>query len=74
MRTSFLALLVALAAGPAVADGATRRPTRCCIMVPAESGGERPYCFVLNVRPAHRGRRICRLVGGVPQRRVRAAE
>ena len=36
-------------------------------MDPAE-GGERPYCFILNVRPARYGRKVCRRIGGKPQR------
>ena len=52
------------------ADAApVRKPTRCCIMVPAENGTDkRPYCFNIEARPARRGRRVCKLVGGEPLR------
>lgn len=58
---------VAMCAGGARVEAA-RRPIRCCIMVPADGGGERPYCFVLNVKPARWARRACRAVGGRPER------
>ena len=51
------------------ADAApARRVTRCCIMVTADDGAERPYCFNIEARPLRRGRRACRLIGGTPQR------
>lgn len=53
------------------AEAARRRPIRCCIMVPADGGGERPYCFGLRVRPARAARRVCRAVGGTPARAAR---
>ena len=49
-------------------EAVRRRPTTCCIMVPNDDGTERPYCFILNVRPARYGRKACRLIGGRPQR------
>jgi hypothetical protein len=49
-------------------EAARRRPLRCCIMVPADDGGARPYCFNLNVHPRRAARRICRAVGGTPLR------
>ena len=55
------------------ADAATaRRVTRCCIMVAADGGGQRPYCFNIETRPARRGRRACRVIGGEPQRTAAA--
>jgi hypothetical protein len=45
---------------------ARRRAVRCCIMVPDDAGGERPYCFVLNVRPARYARKVCRSIDGQP--------
>jgi hypothetical protein len=51
---------------PAAPSEARRRIVRCCVMVPDEAGGERPYCFLLNVRPPRYARKICRLVGGRP--------
>ena len=66
MRTPIFVLTLCLAA--TASDAAMRRPTRCCIMVPADDGvGQRPYCFALKVKPARYGRRVCKLVGGVPQ-------
>jgi hypothetical protein len=50
------------------AEATRRRPLRCCIMVPADDGGERPYCFNLNVRPKRSAKRICRAIGGMPLR------
>ena len=50
------------------ATAARRRPLRCCIMVPADDGGERPYCFNLNVRPKRSAKRVCRAIGGTPLR------
>jgi len=42
-----------------------RREVRCCIKVPADDGvGERPYCFNIAAKPARRGKRICRAIGG----------
>jgi hypothetical protein len=69
-------VLMAVALGLAVWSGgepaeAKRRPRRCCIMVPDDGGGERPYCFVVNARPARYARRVCRAVGGRPERAVR---
>ena len=50
------------------ADAApARRVTRCCITVPADGGGDRPYCFNIDARPARRARRACRVIGGTPQ-------
>jgi hypothetical protein len=37
-------------------------------MVPADAGGERPYCFGLNVRPKRAAKRVCRAIGGTPLR------
>jgi len=60
-------LIVAFAVTmPAGEAHARRRAVRCCIMVPDDAGGERPYCFVLNVKPARYARRICRRIGGEP--------
>ena len=71
MRLTIVAVLVLTALGwGAPAEGIRRRPTRCCVMVRDADGTERPYCFILNVRPARYGRRVCRLIGGVPQRHV----
>ena len=65
MRTLIVVLALGLAA--TASDAAMRRPVSCCIMVPADDGvGERPYCFVLKVKPARYGRRVCKLVGGMP--------
>jgi len=70
MRTLLLMTgLLMLGSGQADA-AAGRRDTRCCIMVPADDGSERPYCFNIDARPARRGRRLCRLIGGEPQRPV----
>jgi hypothetical protein len=72
MRTLLMTSMV-LSCGLLWATGAeaapARKPTRCCIMVPAETGPEkRPYCFNIEARPARRARRVCKLVGGEPQR------
>jgi hypothetical protein len=68
MRTLLLTSILVLWGTGADAAPA-RKPTRCCIMVPAETGsGTRPYCFNIEARPARRGRRVCRLIGGEPQR------
>jgi hypothetical protein len=64
LMTGFVLVLVVLVAGGESA--ARRRPVRCCVMVPDDAGGERPWCFLLNVRPARYGKRVCRLVGGRP--------
>jgi hypothetical protein len=66
MRT--LLLLTMLLAPVVLAEARPRRHTTCCIMVPTAEGGERPYCFILNVRPARYGRKVCRRIGGKPQR------
>jgi hypothetical protein len=56
--------VVALAVGGAEAAPA-RREVRCCIKVPADDGvGTRPYCFNIAAKPARRGKRICRAIGG----------
>jgi hypothetical protein len=67
MRTLIVTTILLLAAGGGEAEAA-RRPTRCCVMVPADDGGERPWCFNLRTRSPRRGRRVCRLIGGQPQR------
>ena len=65
MRTFWLmAGVVALTVGGAEA-APTRREVRCCIKVPAEDGvGTRAYCFNIAAKPARRGKRICRAIGG----------
>ena len=65
MRTFWLvAGVVALSIGGAEA-ASTRREVRCCIKVPADDGvGTRPYCFNIAAKPARRGKRICRVIGG----------
>ncbi len=67
MRVTMV-LLVALAMlVPGREAAARRRAVRCCIMVPDDTGsGERPYCFVLKVRPARYARKVCRVIDGVP--------
>ena len=61
-------LLLTMLLAPVVTEARPRRHTTCCIMVPTAEGGERPYCFILNVRPARYGRRVCRRIGGKPER------
>jgi hypothetical protein len=51
---------------PARDAAARRRTVRCCVMVPDEERGERPYCFNLVVRPARLARKLCRLIDGRP--------
>lgn len=68
-RMTVTLLVVALLVGGGEARAARRRSIRCCVMVPAPTEGEtRPYCFVLNVRPARQARHVCRALGGRPGR------
>jgi hypothetical protein len=66
MRTFWLVVAAVVAASVAGAEAApARREVRCCIQVPADQGvGTRPYCFNIAVKPARRGKRICRAIGG----------
>ena len=65
MRGMMVAMITLAALGVGNrADAVRRRPLRCCIMVPADDGGERPYCFGLNVRPKRFAKRFCRAIGG----------
>ena len=48
MRLMMVLVLAFAAFVPDRAAEALRRAVRCCIMVPDDDGGERPYCFVLN--------------------------
>jgi hypothetical protein len=66
MRLMTVLLLALAVIVPGREAGAERRAVRCCIMVPDDDGGERPYCFVLNVRPARHARKVCRRIGGEP--------
>ena len=68
-RVAMTLVAVAALAGASGDAAAGRRRTHCCVMVPDDGGGERPYCFILNVRPAGYGRTLCRLIGGRLQRR-----
>jgi hypothetical protein len=65
MRTFWsVAAVVVVSVGGAEA-APVRREVRCCIQVPADDGvGTRPYCFNIAAKPARRGRRICRAIGG----------
>ncbi len=63
MAMLVLALTVLVPGGEA---HARRRAVRCCIMVPDDAGGERPYCFILNVKPARYARKVCRQIDGEP--------
>jgi hypothetical protein len=65
-----LTLLVLGASGDGEARAVRGRPVRCCVMVPDDVGGERPYCFVVNARRARLGRRLCRAIGGTPHAAV----
>jgi hypothetical protein len=66
MRVTMVLLVVLAMLAPGREAAARRRAVRCCIMVPDDAGGERPYCLVLNVRPARYARKVCRLIDGVP--------
>jgi hypothetical protein len=66
MRLTTVVLLALALLLPDREAAARRRAVRCCIMVPDDMGGERPYCFVLDVRPARYARRVCRLIDGQP--------
>jgi hypothetical protein len=66
MRLMMVLVLAFAAFVPDRAAEARRRAVRCCIMVPDDDGGERPYCFVLNVRPARYARKVCRRIDGQP--------
>ena len=67
MRLTVVVLVLALAVlVPGREAQARRRAVRCCIMVPDDAGGERPYCFVLNVKPARYARKVCRQIDGRP--------
>jgi hypothetical protein len=67
MRRLMLVCVVVLAAiVPRGEASARRRAVRCCVMVPDEERGERPYCFILNVRPARFARKVCRAIDGTP--------
>ena len=69
--TVVMLTLAVLGTGMATdARAARRRPVRCCVMVPDDAGGERPYCFLVNARPARLGRRLCRAIGGTPHPRI----
>jgi len=69
MRRMTVAVLALAMLGPAPdTEAARRRFVRCCVMVPDDAGGERPYCFNLGVRRARTGRRLCRAIGGTPHR------
>jgi hypothetical protein len=63
-----VALAIAAWTGVEPAEAARRRAIRCCIQVPDDDGGQRPYCFILNVRPARHARRVCRAISGTPFR------
>jgi hypothetical protein len=65
MRTLWLvAGLVAVSVCGAEA-APVRKDVRCCIEVPVDDGvGTRPYCFNIVAKPARRGKRICRAIGG----------
>lgn len=67
MRLMLVLVLVLAAMVPGREAQARRRAVRCCILVPNDDGtGERPYCFVLNVKPARYARTVCRRIDGVP--------
>jgi hypothetical protein len=66
MRLTTVLVLTLATMMPGGEAEARRRAVRCCIMVPDDAGGERPYCFVLNVRPARFARRVCRSIDGEP--------
>jgi hypothetical protein len=67
MRLMTVLLLVLAVLAPGGEVHARRRAVRCCVMVPNAAGdGERPYCFVLNVRPARHAKKVCRVIGGQP--------
>lgn len=72
MRT--MAVMVAasiLMMAPAVEARVARRTARCCVTIHDPDGTERPYCFVVKARSGSLGpRRVCRLLGGRPARRI----
>jgi hypothetical protein len=69
MRLTTVAVLALMVFAPcSETEAARRRSVRCCVMVPDDAGGERPYCFLFNAGSARVGRRLCRAIGGTPPR------
>jgi hypothetical protein len=66
IRSMTVVVLAFALLAPAEHSEARRRPIRCCVMVPDGQGGERPWCFNVNARPARFARKVCRIVGGTP--------
>ena len=65
MRAFWMAAVLAMVSFCGAEAAPARKEIRCCIKVPADDGvGTRPYCFNIAAKPARRGKRICRAIGG----------